>query len=60
MELTWEEREQVKAHIGEILNGEPVMDCELENLARVAPATFYVIAILNLEIMRGVSADDAL
>jgi hypothetical protein len=57
MELTREERE---AHIGEMLNGQPVADAELESLARVAPAMFYVIARRNLGIMLGVSADDAL
>jgi len=58
MELTRVERGQVKAHIGDMLNGQP--DAELENLARVALATFDVIARRNLGIMRGVSADDAL
>jgi hypothetical protein len=60
MELTREEREQVKARIGEMLTGEPITDAELENLARVAPAAFYVIASRELGIIEGVSADDAL
>jgi hypothetical protein len=60
MELTWEEREQVKAHIGEMLTGEPITDAELENLARVSPAAFYVIARSELGITGGASADDVL
>jgi hypothetical protein len=55
MELTREEREQVKARIGEMLTGEPITDAELENLARVAPAAFYVIAIREL----GIGAESA-
>ena len=43
MELTQEEREKVKARIGEMLTGEPISDAELENLASVSPAAFYVI-----------------
>jgi len=60
MELTQEERERVKARIGEMLTGEPITDAELENLARVAPASLYVIASRELGILEGVSADDAL
>jgi hypothetical protein len=60
MELTREEGEQVKAHIGELLTGEPITDAELENLARVSPAAFYVIARLELGITGGASADDVL
>lgn len=60
MELTQEERERVKARIGEMLTGEPITDAELENLARVAPAALYVIASRELGILEGVSADDAL
>jgi hypothetical protein len=48
MELTREEREQVRASIGEMITGEPITDAELENLARVAPAAFYVIASREL------------
>lgn len=48
MELTREEREQVRARIGEMITGEPITDAELENLARVAPAAFYVIASREL------------
>jgi hypothetical protein len=59
MELTREEREQVKARIGEMIAGGPITDAELENLARVAPAAFYVIASRELGV-GGVSADDAL
>src|SRR5262245_45321431 len=59
MELTREERQQVKARVGEMIAGEPITDAELENLARVAPAAFYVIASRELGI-GGVSADDAL
>jgi hypothetical protein len=59
MELTREEREQVKARVGEMIADEPITDAELENLARVAPAAFYVIASRELGI-GGVSADDAL
>jgi hypothetical protein len=59
MELTREEREQVKARVGEMIAGEPITDAELENLARVAPAAFYVIASRELGI-GVVSADDAL
>jgi len=59
MELTREEREQVKTRIGETLTGEPITDAELENLARVAPAAFYVIA--NRELGIGAqSAEDVL
>jgi len=60
MELTSEERERVKVRIGEMIAGEPITDAELENLARVAPAAFYVIARRELGIMGGVSADDVL
>jgi hypothetical protein len=41
MELTREERERVKARVGDMLTGEPITDAELENLARLAPAAFY-------------------
>src|SRR5262245_17949574 len=60
MELTREEREQVKVHIGEMLSGESITDAELENLANVAPAAFYVIARRELGITGGASADDVL
>jgi hypothetical protein len=50
MELTQEERERVKASLGEMLTGEPITDAELENLANVAPAAFYVIASRELGI----------
>jgi hypothetical protein len=60
MELTREEREQVKAHIGEMITGEPITDAELENLAVVSPAAFCVIARRALGIMDGASADDVL
>lgn len=60
MKLTREERKQVKTRIGEMLTGEPITDAELENLARVSPAAFYVIARQELGIMGGVSADDIL
>jgi hypothetical protein len=60
MELTREEREQVKARIGDMLTGEPITDAELENLARVAPAAFYVIARRELGITGGASAEDVL
>jgi hypothetical protein len=60
MELTREEREQVKVRIGEMIAGEPITDAELENLARVAPAAFYVMARRELGITGGVSADDVL
>jgi len=60
MELTKEEREQVKARIGEMIACEPITDSELENLARVAPAAFYVIARRELGITGGVSADDVI
>jgi hypothetical protein len=43
VELTQEEREKIKARIGEMLTGEPITDAELENLANVSPAAFYVI-----------------
>jgi hypothetical protein len=59
MELTREEREQVKARIGEMITGEPITDAELENLARVAPAAFYVIASRELGI-GAASAGDVL
>ena len=59
MELTREEREQVKTRIGETLTGEPITDAELENLARAPPAAFYVIA--NRELGIGAeSAEDVL
>ena len=60
LELTREEREQVKVRIGEMIAGEPITDAELENLARVVPAAFYVIARRELGITGGVSADDVL
>src|SRR2546428_11805946 len=60
MELTREERERVRACIGEMIAGEPITDAELENLASVAPAAFYVIARRELGITGGVSAEDVL
>ena len=60
MELTKEEREQVKAHIGEMLTGEPITDAELENLAEASPAAFYVVARRALGIIGASSADDVL
>jgi len=60
MKLTQEEREQVKAHIGEMLNDEPITDAELENLARVSPAAFYIVARWELGITGGASTDDVL
>jgi hypothetical protein len=60
MELTREEREQVKARIGDMLTGEPITDAELENLAMAAPAAFYVIARRELGITVGASAEDVL
>lgn len=43
-----------------MLAGRLITDAELENLARVAPAAFYVIARQELGITGGVSANDAL
>lgn len=43
-----------------MLTGEPITDAELENLARVSPAAFYVIARWELGITGGASADDVL
>ena len=60
MELTQEEREQVRTYIGEMLTGEPITDAELENLARVSPAAFYVVSRRALGIMGGSSTDDIL
>jgi hypothetical protein len=60
MKLTKEEREQVKARIGEMIAGEPITDAELENLAEVAPAAFYTIVNRELGITGGASADDLL
>jgi hypothetical protein len=60
MELTKEEREQVKAHIGEMLTGEPITDAELENLAEVSPAAFHIVARRALGITGGSSAEDVL
>jgi hypothetical protein len=60
MELTKEERAQVKAHIGGMLTGEPISDAELENLAEVSPAAFYVVARQALGIIGGSSTDDVL
>jgi hypothetical protein len=60
MKLTREEREQIKAHIGEMITGEPITDAELENLARVAPAAFYIITRRELGMMGGASAEDVL
>jgi hypothetical protein len=57
MKLTKEEREQVKARIGDMLSGEPISDAELENLARVSPAAFYLIARRELGIIGGATAD---
>lgn len=60
MKLTREEREQVKAHIGEMITGDPITDAELENLAREAPAAFYIITRRELGITEGASADEVL
>jgi hypothetical protein len=60
MKLTREEREQVKARIGEMIAGEPITDDELENLARVAPAAFYLITRRELGMIGGPSVDDVL
>jgi len=60
MELTREEREQVKTRIGEMLTGEPIADAELENLARVSPAAFYVITRQELGMTGGASTDEVL
>src|SRR2546428_13728180 len=60
MELTREERERVRACIGEMIAGEPITDADPENLASVAPAAFYVIARRELGITGGVSAVDVL
>src|SRR5262249_55663816 len=47
-------------HIGEMLTGDPISDAELENLARVSPAAFYLVATRALGIMGGSSTDDVL
>ena len=60
MELTREEREQVKARIGEMLTGEPITDAELENLAEVSPAAFYVVVSRALGITGGSSGENVL
>jgi len=60
MKLTREEREHIKVYIGEILTGEPISDAELENLAEVSPAAFYVIARQALGLTGGMSADEVL
>ena len=60
MKLTREEREQIKVHIGEMLTGEPITDAELENLAEVSPAAFYVITRKVLGFMGGYSPEDVL
>ncbi len=51
MELTREEREQIKSHIGEMLTGEPITDAELENLARVSlsRAVFELMSLTFIE-----------
>ena len=60
MELTREEREQVKAQISEMIAGVPITDDERENLARVSPAAFYVITRRALGIMEGATTDEVL
>jgi hypothetical protein len=60
MKLSKEEREQIKAHIGGMLTGEPISDAELENLAMVSPAAFYLTARRELGIIGGASAEDLL
>jgi hypothetical protein len=60
MKLTRAEREQVKTHIGEMITGEPISDAELENLAKVAPAAFYIIARRELGMMGGPPVDEVL
>jgi hypothetical protein len=60
MELTREEREQVRAYLSEMIAGVPITDDELENLARVSPAAFYVITRRALGIMEGATTDEVL
>ncbi len=60
MKLTQEEREQIKAHIGEMITGDPISDTELENIAQESPAAFYVIVRQVLGIMGGSSTDEIL
>jgi hypothetical protein len=60
MRLTREERERIKARIGEMIAGEPITDAELENLAKVVPAAFYTVVNRELGITGGDSADDVL
>ncbi len=60
MDLTQEERKQLKAYIGEMLAGVPIADAELENIARVSPAAFYIVARRELGITGGASTDDIL
>jgi hypothetical protein len=59
MDLTKEERDRVRIRIGDMITGEPITDAELENLARVAPAAFYVIASRELG-MGGAPTEDVL
>ena len=60
MELTREEREQVREYISEMIAGVPITDDELENLASVSPAAFYVITRRALGIMEGATTDEVL
>jgi hypothetical protein len=60
MELTREEREQVRAYISEMIAGVPITDDELENLARESPAAFYVITKRALGIMEEATTDEVL
>ena len=60
MELSREEREQVRAYISEMIAGVPITDDELENLAQVSPAAFYVITRRALGIMEGATTDEVL
>jgi hypothetical protein len=60
VELTQEERERIKAHIGGMIAGEPITDAELENLARVSPAALYLVTRRELGITGGASVDDVL
>lgn len=60
MELTKQERERIKAHIGGMLTGEPVTDAELENLANTAPAALYLITRRELGIIGGASTEDVM
>lgn len=60
MELTKEERARVLAHLSEMLPEVPLTDDELDNLAKMSPAAFYVVTRRALGRLEGDTAEEVL